>query len=171
MLSRVGNGYYAWNLQRQSPEVSYKMMVLKILQNVQFCKIDVLKNLAKFTGKHLCQSLLFNKIAALCATSLKKRFWHRRFPVNFARFLRTPFLQNISGQLLLIRSTLNVNPLCTNDPHNGKSSHRRCYIKKAVYKNSLDSNAGVFLRILGTPILKNICKRQLLLWVFPAFSR
>ena len=24
------------------------------------------------------------------ATLLKKRLWHRRFPVNFAKFLRTP---------------------------------------------------------------------------------
>ena len=31
------------------------------------------------------------------ATSLEKRLWHRRFPVNFAKFLRTPFLQNTSG--------------------------------------------------------------------------
>ena len=29
-------------------------------------------------------------------TLLKKRFWHRCFPVNFAKFLRTPFLQNTS---------------------------------------------------------------------------
>ena len=28
-------------------------------------------------------------------TLLKKRLWHRCFPVNFAKFLRTPFLQNI----------------------------------------------------------------------------
>ena len=28
---------------------------------------------------------------------LKKRPWHRCFPVNFANFLRTPFLQNTSG--------------------------------------------------------------------------
>ena len=28
-----------------------------------FCKKDVLRNTAKFTGKHLCQSLLFNKVA------------------------------------------------------------------------------------------------------------
>ena len=28
---------------------------------------------------------------------LKKRFWHRCFTVSFAKFLRTPFLQNISG--------------------------------------------------------------------------
>ena len=35
------------------------------------------------------------------ATLLKKRPWHRCFPVNFAKFLRTLFLQNTSGWLLL----------------------------------------------------------------------
>ena len=39
-----------------------------------FFKIDVLKNFAIFTGKHLCWSLQ-----------------HRCFPVNIAKFLRTPF--------------------------------------------------------------------------------
>ena len=44
------------------------------------------------TSKNLCQSLFFNKIAGLGpATLLKKRLWHRCFPVNFAKFLRTPF--------------------------------------------------------------------------------
>ena len=28
-----------------------------------FCKKDVLRNITKFTGKHLCQSLIFNKVA------------------------------------------------------------------------------------------------------------
>ena len=28
---------------------------------------------------------------------LKKRLWHRCFPVNFAKFLRTSFLQNTFG--------------------------------------------------------------------------
>ena len=32
---------------------------------------------------------------------LKKRLWHTCLPVNFAKFLRTPFLQNFSGRLLL----------------------------------------------------------------------
>ena len=64
----------------------------------------VLRNFAKFVGKHLCQSLFFNKVAGLRATTLlKKRLWHRCFPVNFTKFLRTPFLQNTSGQLLLNR--------------------------------------------------------------------
>ena len=34
-----------------------------------FCKKGVLKNIAKFTGKHLCQSLFFNT------------FFHRTLPV------------------------------------------------------------------------------------------
>ena len=67
-----------------------------------FCKKGVLRNLAKFTGKHLCQSLFFNKVGDFRpATLLKKRLWHRCFPVNFAKFLRTTFLQNTSGRLFL----------------------------------------------------------------------
>ena len=30
-----------------------------------FCRKDVLKNFTEFTGKHLCQSLFFNKVAGL----------------------------------------------------------------------------------------------------------
>ena len=55
-------------------------------------KKGVLKNFAKFTGNDLCQSLFFNKVAA--TTLLKKRLWQVCFPVNFMKFLRTPFLQN-----------------------------------------------------------------------------
>ena len=61
-----------------------------------------MKNFAKFTGKHPCQSLFFNKVTGLRpATLFKKSLWHRCFPVNFAKFLRVPFLQNTSGRLLL----------------------------------------------------------------------
>ena len=59
------------------------------------------RNLAKFTGK-LCQGLFLNEVAGLRPTTLlKKRLWHRCFPVIFEKFLRTPFLQNTSGRLLL----------------------------------------------------------------------
>ena len=62
----------------------------------------VLRNFAKFAGKHLCQSLFFNKATGLRpARLLKKRLWHLCFPLNFAKFIRTLFLQNTSGQLLL----------------------------------------------------------------------
>ena len=70
----------------------------------QRCSIEksALKNFAKFTGKYLCQSLFFNKVAGLKpATFLKERLWHRYFPVNFKKFLITLFLQNIRGWLIL----------------------------------------------------------------------
>ena len=67
-----------------------------------FCKKDVLKNFAKFTGQHLYQSLFFNKVAVLRpSTLLKKRPWHRCFPVNFVNFLRTPFYKEHVRWLLL----------------------------------------------------------------------
>ena len=59
-----------------------------------FCEEDIFRNFAKFTGKHLWQSLLFNKVADLRVQAckfIKKRLWHWCFPVNFVKFLRTPF--------------------------------------------------------------------------------
>ena len=77
-------------LQKQPLEVLYKK--------------DVLKYFAKSIGKHLCQGLFFNKVAALrSATLLKKRLWHRCFSVNFAEFFSLAFLQNTYG--LLIKRT------------------------------------------------------------------
>ena len=52
----------------------------------------------KFTGKHLFHSSFFNQVADLKPATpfLKKRPWHRWFPVNFAKFLEYLFLKNIS---------------------------------------------------------------------------
>ena len=60
-------------------------------------KKGVLRNFGKFTGKYLCQSLFFNKVAGL-----KKRLWHRCFPVNFAKNLRAPlFTEQLSYRIPL----------------------------------------------------------------------
>ena len=76
------------NAQKQPPEL--------------FTRKRVLRNVAKFIVKHLCQILFFNKVAGLRgATLLKKRLRRRCFPVNFATFLRTRFLQSTSRRLLL----------------------------------------------------------------------
>ena len=67
-----------------------------------FCKKGVLRNLSKFTGKHLCQSLFFNKVAGLRrATNIKKETLRRCFPVNFVKFLRTSFYTEHLWWLLL----------------------------------------------------------------------
>ena len=56
------------------------------------CKKGVLTNFIKFTGKHLCQSLFFNKVTGRRpVTLLNKKLWHRCFSVHFMKFLRTPF--------------------------------------------------------------------------------
>ena len=80
-------------------------------------KKGVLRNFAKFSRKHRCLSLFFNKVSGLAkftrkhlcqslrpATLLKRRLWHRCFPVNFAKFLGTPFLKEHLQWLLLIFS-------------------------------------------------------------------
>ena len=69
-----------------------------------FCKKKgILRNFLKFARKHLCQILFFIKVAGLRpATSLKKRLWHRCFPLNFAKFLRMPFLLDTSGRVLVL---------------------------------------------------------------------
>ena len=59
-----------------------------------FRKKSVLKNFGEFHRKTPVPESLFNKVADLRpipATLLEKRLWHRCFPVDFAKFLRTPF--------------------------------------------------------------------------------
>ena len=62
----------------------------------------------KFTEKHLFQRLYFNKVAGLrlCKREKRERPWYRRFPVKFAKFIRTSFSQNSSRQLLLLLAFL-----------------------------------------------------------------
>ena len=60
--------------------------------------------------KTLVLEPLFNKVAGLHACSfIKKRLQHRCFPMNTARFLRTPILRSICERILLN----NVQPTTT----------------------------------------------------------
>ena len=64
------------------------------MPNTVLCKKGALKNFIKFIEKQLCRP----------ATLLKKRLWHRCFPVNFVKFLRTLFFIEHLRWLLLIIS-------------------------------------------------------------------
>ena len=56
----------------------------------------------KFYRKTPVPESFFNKVVGLKpATLLKKRLWHRCFPVNFVKFLRTPFFTEHRRWLLL----------------------------------------------------------------------
>ena len=79
-----------------TPPGDYYCLVITSRSSVPevFCKNGVLRNFTKAKGKHLCQSVFFNKVAdlRLAILLLKKRLWHRCFPVSFGKFLRTPFI-------------------------------------------------------------------------------
>ena len=63
---------------------------------------DILRNFAKFTGKHCARVSFLIKLQDWGAANLlKKKIWHRCFPVNFAKFLRTPFFKEYLWWLLL----------------------------------------------------------------------
>ena len=64
-------------------------------------KKGVLSNSQNSQENTSARASLLIKLQAPPATLLKKRLWHRCFPVNVAKFLRTPFSQNTSGRLLL----------------------------------------------------------------------
>ena len=68
-----------------------------------FYKKFVLRNFPKSTRKHLCQSLFFEKVRRCrSATSWKTRLQCECFLLSISKPVRTPFLQNTTGRLLLI---------------------------------------------------------------------
>ena len=58
------------------------------------------------------------KLQAPPATLLKKRLLNRCFPVNFAKFLTTLFLQNTPGRLLLKNGVACKKNVYYNDDYN-----------------------------------------------------
>ena len=69
-------------------------------------KEGLLENFRNFRGKHLCWSLLFNKVAGLQACNFFKRsFQHRYFLEKFTKFSKAPFLKNICAKLHLQANT------------------------------------------------------------------
>ena len=132
--------------------VSCKWQVIEMISLIIVCKNfseaatggvkGVLRNFTKFIGKHLCQGLFFDKLAGLrSATLLKERLWLRCFHVNFAELLRTPFLQNTSGRVLLLFEMSLPIKVCI----------RIVGINSQTVLDSSDTNA--FNVVFGTPYL------------------
>ena len=61
LLYSICKGLYSYF----SSETQKKMCPIRSSHRRCSVKKDVLRNFAKFTGKHLCQSLFFNKVAGL----------------------------------------------------------------------------------------------------------
>ena len=79
------------------PEVFCKKMFLEISQNSQESTCTRAYFLKKLQARGLRP-----------ATLLKNRLWHKCFSVNFAKFLRTPFLTEHLRWLLLQRCIQNL---------------------------------------------------------------
>ena len=69
------------------------------IEDASFGPISVKKILNSRSSR---QKVFCRKAVLRPATLLKKRLWHRCFLGNFAKFLRTSFLQNTSERLLLV---------------------------------------------------------------------
>ena len=63
-----------WKQQKQSSEVCYKKVVFR--------------NFTKFTRKHLCQSLFFNKVASLRPATLFKKRLAQVFSCDFCEIFK-----------------------------------------------------------------------------------
>ena len=99
-----------------------KKVLLEILQNSQ--------------EKICVKSLFFNKVAGP---------WHRCFPVNFVKILRTPFLQNTSGRVLLELEKIELimkEPVQERFIPDAETVLRRYYVKKILLKISQNSLAN-----------------------------
>ena len=91
----------SWDLENLMRIRTLKIVRSSLRRKCYFKKA-ALKNFAKFTGRHLFWSLLFNNIVDLRHETLfKKRPQRRCFPLNFVKFLRTPiFYSTFERQLL-----------------------------------------------------------------------
>ena len=56
-----------------------------------FCKKGVLRDFAKFTGKHLCYSPFLNKIAGMACNFIKKETLTRVFSCEFCEITKNTF--------------------------------------------------------------------------------
>ena len=96
----------------------------------QRCSIkkSVLKNFTKFTGKHLCQSLFFNKVAGLSPSTLLKKRLAQVFSCEFCEFSKNTFFTEHLWWLLL--------SLCYSHDHSHASFSENIYLFKVNSRNT-----------------------------------
>ena len=90
----------SWSDLRQLVFI-HQIDFVKSSRQAVFCKIAVPKNIVNLTGKDLYLSLFRTKVLQKFFFFMKKRHWHRCYPMRFYNFLRTPLIQYISKRMLL----------------------------------------------------------------------
>ena len=99
---KIGPSKIVTHPQLEQDSFSLEMVVQKMHKSnhsQMFFKVGALKNFAIVTGKCLCWSLFL--INSQVYNFKKKRFQHRSFPVNIAKFLRTFYIKHFRSLLLV----------------------------------------------------------------------
>ena len=119
-------------------------------------KIGAPRNFANSPENTCVRVSFFNEVAGLRpAASLKKKLWHRCFPVNFAKFLRTPVLQNTNVDYLITSFDQASNALFEWFQNNlWKSDGDKCHLL-------VSENYSVNINIAWYEIDKNNTKKLL----------
>ena len=121
------------------------------LRNQKQSSLGVLRNFAKFTRKHLWQSLLFNKIAGLTKETLAQVFSCEFYEISEnSSFYRTPLMAaSVVWNILmpLFRSSrsqmfLKIRVFQNFANMTGKNRHCILFLIKLI---KTDCNTGVFL--------------------------
>ena len=86
---------------------SYQLPISRSSRPDVFCEKEFLEISQNSQENTRARVSFLIKLQAAPATSLKRRLWHRCFPVNFAKFLRTSFFTEHLWWLLLY-----IRPLC-----------------------------------------------------------
>ena len=67
------------------------LLIIRSSRTEVFCKKVILRNFKKFTGKHLCQSLFFNKVAGSTYNFIKKETLEQVFSCEFCEISKNTF--------------------------------------------------------------------------------
>ena len=130
-------------------------------------KLGVLKNFSKFRGKHLCQSLFFNK------SFNKKEDLTQVLSCEFCVIFMKPFLLKISGWLLLIHRTRVIYTIMNHNDRAQLTVSRDVKVQLKFF-NCFVKVLGQQLKLLALKFNSNLrrqCLEVLKLKYFSTFSK
>ena len=118
-----------------------------------FCKKGVLKSFVKFTGKHVCQSLFFNKVTSLRPYEFGKNFTNTFFIEHlwWMLLIKKYYFSRGSRSFLLFaaisvkRKSQKIEGRYIHVHHNHCSALRRNNHPEVFYEKGVPKNLAVFI--------------------------
>ena len=110
----------------------------------------ILRNFTKFTGKHLCQSLFFNKVAG--RNFIKKEALAQVFPCEFSKISKNTFFTEH------LRATASVSGISVNLV-NQLISHGEKFLRKVLH--DLGNSGIVPCSFQNSKLFENLLLRSL----------